>query len=288
MYMSKMLLYETKTVLAELENLYRSVSRASKSLSKYESYFLSDSHRKGDEKHSYYLKRKGVKGRRYIRKEAADIIRSIKESRYCNELLAVIERDIRLLRELDADFVIPDHDNINERLPKIYQCRIRPEIGVSSGKAAEWKRRMEAEKAKHEPYRPEDLVHEALDGTKMRSLSEVIIANYLLSLGVTFVYELPLARNGKKIWPDFTILSPVDNRTVIIIEHQGAMGSDQYQSKFIKSLLFYLGTDLVPNKDVFFTFSHLNRHLDLRQIDSILRTAFGFGNEKGESASDAA
>ena len=161
-------------------------------------------------------------------------------------------------------------------LPKVYRSDAPPKAFPASQTAADWKRKMETEKAKHEPYRPEDLIHTAQDGTKMRSHSEVIIANYLLSLGITFVYELPLIHHGKKIWPDFTILSPVDNKTVIIIEHQGAMDSESYQGKFIKTVLFYLGTKLVPNKDVFFTFNHLDRNLDLRQIDYILHTAFGF------------
>ena len=213
------------------------------------------------------------------------MVDAIKTSRYIKKLLQVIDRDIQLLESVDKDYVLLDHSNINDLLPKVYRSDAPPKALTSSQTAAEWKRKMEAEKAKHEPYRPEDLVHMAQDGTMMRSLSEVIIANYLISLGITFVYELPLIHHGKKIWPDFTILSPVDNKTVIIIEHQGAMDSASYQGKFIKTVLFYLGTKLVPNKDVFFTFNHLDRNLDLRQIDYILHIAFGFAPPQSTAGS---
>ena len=273
--MSRNLLYETKSTLAELRSFRRAVDNYSHRLSSYEQYTLINSFHKGSSKQQYYIRQKGLPNRKYLGTDKNDIVRKIKASRYLKKLLQVIDRDIELLESVSRDYVLLDHSNINDLLPNVYRSDTPPEVMPASETAAEWKRKMEAEKAKYEPYRPEDLVHMAQDGTMMRSLSEVIIANYLLSLGITFVYELPLIHHGKRIWPDFTILSPVDNKTVIIIEHQGAMNSADYQGKFIRTLLFYLGTKMVPNKDVFFTFNHLNGNLDLRQIDSILRIAFG-------------
>lgn len=272
--MSKTLLFETKSVLNELKDLRKAVAGFRRSYSRYENLVMVNSFRKDSSKQQYYLKQKATK--KYLGTDESDAVKKIKAARYYKKLLHVIDRDIQLLESVDRDYVFPDHSIINELLPKVYRSDSPPKSLPVSQTAAEWKKKMEAEKAKYEPYRPEDLVHTAQDGTKMRSLSEVIIANYLLSLGITFVYELPMFHHGKRIWPDFTILSPVDNKTVIIIEHQGAMDSPGYQEKYIKTVLFYLGTKLVPNKDVFFTFNHLDRNLDLRQIDCILRIAFGF------------
>lgn len=109
-----------------------------------------------------------------------------------------------------------------------------------------------AEKAKYPPYKPEQLKHPAMDGTMMRSKSEVIIANMLIQAGIPFVYEAPLFINGKNVLPDFTILSLIDLKTVIIIEHQGMVFVDEYANKFIRSLRLYLQTDWIPNKSLFF------------------------------------
>lgn len=274
--MSKTLLFESKSVQKELRKLRKDVDAQRSNLLGYQPFSLVPSHAKGSPNEYYYLKQKGIKGRKYLRKESAGIVKNIQAFKFLSELLKVLDRDIQLLENLNNDFITPDFSEINNMLPKVYRSEKCPVILSASYSPAEWKRQMEAEKARYAPYRPEDLIHQAQDGTMMRSKSEVSIANYLLSLGITFVYEMPLIHHGKKIWPDFTILSPIDNKTIIIIEHQGAMDSEGYQVKYIRTLLFYLNTKMVPNKDVFFTFNHLDGHLDLRQIDYILHIAFGF------------
>lgn len=282
--MSKTLLFETKSVLSELKQLRKAIVKHSHSLRDYNSLSLVNSFHKGTSNQQYYLRQKGVPGKVYIKRTDAALVEKIKAAHYYKKLLQVIDTDIKLLEAVNKEYIIPEHDSINKLLPKVYRNESPPAAMHVSPNAKEWKERMEAEKAKRPLYRPEELTYRAQDGTMMRSLSEVIIANYLLSLGITFVYELPFTHRGKMVLPDFAILSPVDNRTVIIIEHQGAMGSEEYQSKFIKTLLFYLGTKMVPNKDVFFTFSHLDRNLDLRQVDYILHAAFGCNLPKPEDS----
>ena len=278
--MSKSLLYETKSVLAELKRLRKNTEEHSRKLLRYETLVMDSSRSKCCSKRKYYIVSKdlsnGSRSRKYLGTDRCPEVKAIKAARYYKKLLQVLDRDIQLLETIDKDFIIPDHEGINGLLPKVYRSEMPPFVIHASKEAAEWKKQKEAEKAQYEPYRPEDLKYTALDGTKMRSLSETLIANYLLSLGITFVYELPLEHHGKRIRPDFTILSPVDNKTVIIIEHQGAMGNEDYHGKYIRTLLFYLNTEFVPNKDVFFTFNHLNGSLDLRQIDCILHIAFGY------------
>ena len=154
----------------------------------YEPLILAKSHRKGSLNERYYLKRRGKPGRRYLGKDSVEIINEIRSARYYRQLQQIIERDIQILESVDQEYVIPDHDSINELLPKVYRNESPPAVMHVSPEAKEWKRRMEAKKEKYPPYRPEELTYSAQDGTKMRSLSEVIIANYLLSLGITFVY----------------------------------------------------------------------------------------------------
>lgn len=274
--MSKQLLYETKSVLRELRALRADLGRYYDGIREYTNYYLKKSHSKGSSKNYFYVKKKGACKAKYLGIDTHSTVKRIKEAKYTAELLTVIDNDISLLEMLQENFVIPDHDSINKRLAAIYRGSDVPYSASRSPEAAEWKKRKESEKAKYPVFMPEKLIHEALDGTMMRSLSEKIIANYLISLGITYVYELPLIHHGKRINPDFTILSPIDNKTEIIIEHQGAMDNEQYQSKFIRTILFYLSTNLIPNKDVFFTFNHLDSKLDLRQIDCILHTAFGY------------
>ena len=105
----------------------------------------------------------------------------------------------------------------------------------------------------------------------MRSKSEVIIANIMLMAGIPFVYEVPMFIDRQMILPDFKILSLVDLKTVIIIEHQGMVFVDDYADKFMRSLKQYLKTEWIPNQNLFFTFDNARETLDVRQVTSILR-----------------
>lgn len=137
--------------------------------------------------------------------------------------------------------------------------------------ALPWMSKLEQEKAKYPLYNPEQLKHPAMDGTYMRSKSEVIIANILFQADIPYVYEAPLFVNGKNILPDFTILSLIDLEIVIIIEHQGMVFVDEYVAKFIRSLKTYLQTDWIPNENLFFTFDDARETINTRQVISILR-----------------
>ena len=277
-FMSHLLLFETKSVLGELKSFRNQIDNQLRRNTQFRDCSLMLSHSSKRSKDYYYVRRKGWPKYKYLGPETNEAVIAIKEVKHLEELQRIIDRDIELLELMGSDFIVPDYGLVEDKLPGVYKHSDSNLIVNKpvSKEAREWKERMEAEKAKHPVFMPENLTQEALDGTKMRSLSEVLIANYLISLGITFVYELPLTHHGKTIYPDFTILSPIDNKTVIIIEHQGAMEDEKYQGKYIRSLLFYLQTDLVPNKDVFFTYNHLNRKLDLRQIDCILHMAFGY------------
>ena len=282
--MNNLVTLQNKSLLAELRILRKEINKQAQKLSRYEDCYLKPSSPKKRKNKYFYLKQKGVKKSKYLGPESNETVQEIKCSKYFGEALRIIDRDIELLEKFDSEFVPPEHDVINERLPESYRFTTHNPLSLvaPSQTAREWKARKEAEKARHEPYKPDELKYEATDGTMMRSYGEVLIANYLISLGITFVYELPLQHHGERILPDFTILSPVDNKTVIIIEHQGAMGSEAYQKKHIRSLIFYLKTNLVPNKNLFFTYAHMNGNVNLQQIDAILFTAFGF--EKAEVA----
>ena len=65
-------------------------------------------------------------------------------------------------------------------------------------------------------------------GERMRSKSEVLIANSLLHYGIPYKYECPLKlANGIIRYPDFTVLNP-KTRDIKYWEHLGKMGDIDY------------------------------------------------------------
>ena len=276
-YMNTNLIHEAKSILADMRNMKRRMDRQLASLDSYSAWRLKPNSPKRS-KHCYYdAVLPGSKKGHYLGNELNENVLNVKRYRYAQMAVEIIESNIEVLESLIRNYISPDYININSRLPATY----RTDLALNNSdqvfsttlppEAMKWIRDLRKEKEKYAPYKPEQLRYEALDGTKMRSQGEVIIANFLLMAGIPFVYEVPMKINGELVLPDFRILSLLDLKTVIIIEHQGMIFTEEYPFKYIRSLRLYLQSDLVINQDLFFTFTDEKGRFDIRQLTNIIR-----------------
>lgn len=268
------LIHEANESLRALRQKRDRLSRQFEPLKDYEGLVLRKESKKRYGSSYYDIIRDSSGEKKYLGGERNETVLGIKRYRYAKKALSVMDRDIKLLDSLIEKYIHPDYDTINSLLPLTYQTHLHSSGHSDTGmpqEAIDWMQRLEEEKAQYPPYKPEQLKHPALNKEKMRSKSEVIIANILLNAGIPFVYESPLLINGKNVLPDFRILSLIDLKTEIIIEHQGMVFIEEYANKFIRSLKLYLQTDWVPNKNLFFTFDNAQEILDPEQVITILR-----------------
>ena len=275
--MDNSLIHEAKAILTDLKNMKCRMDRQLASLDSYGAWRLKRNSAK-QSKHCYYdLILPGSKKGKYLGNESNETVLNVKRYRYAKKAIEIIETDIEVLENLIKDYISPVYSNINSCLPATYQTN--PAVDNSDNvfstalppEAIKWVQDLKKEKGKYPPYKPEQLKYEALDGTKMRSLGEVIIANFLLMAGIPFVYEVPMKIKGELVLPDFRILSLIDLKTVIIIEHQGMIFTEEYPFKYIRSLRLYLQSDLVINQDLFFTYTDEKGKFDIRQLAGIIR-----------------
>ena len=275
--MNTSLIHEAKIILADLRNTKLRMDNQLSSLDSYGAWRLKRNSAKKT-KHCYYdAILPGSKKGKYLGNESNETVLNVKRYRYAKKAVEIIETDIEVLESLIRNYISPDYSNINSRLPATYQTNLTAGNSGEASRTAlppeaiKWMQDLKREKDKSPPYKPEQLKYEALDGTRMRSLGEVIIANFLLMAGIPFVYEVPMNINGEPVLPDFRILSLIDLKTVIIIEHQGMIFTEEYPLKYIRSLRLYLQSDLVINQNLFFTFSDEKGRLDIRQLTSIIK-----------------
>lgn len=275
--MNNSLIHEAKIILGDLRNTKQRMDRQLASLDSYGAWKLKKNGPKRS-KHSYYdVLLPGTQKYKYLGNDANEKVLNVKRYRYAKKAVEIIDTDIEVLERLINSYISPDYSNINNRLPATYRTRLTADYSDEAygaslpPEAFEWVQGLKKEKEKYAPYKPEQLKYEALDGTRMRSLGEVIIANFLLMAGIPFVYEVPMEINGELVLPDFKILSLIDLKTVIIIEHQGMIFTEDYPHKYIRSLRLYLQSDLVLNQDLFFTFTDDKGKFDIRQLTVIIR-----------------
>lgn len=109
-------------------------------------------------------------------------------------------------------------------------------------------RMREIKKAKGSLFLQDGLVHVTSDGRAVRSMSELVIAEALISAGQEFSYERPLEVGGQVRYPDFTIQDDISGRT-IYWEHLGMLDQQGYRDKWQKKLDWYRRCGILPESE---------------------------------------
>lgn len=115
-------------------------------------------------------------------------------------------------------------------------------------------------------FRPEGLIHRTDRGEKVRSKSEVIIANTLHNLGLDYRYEFPLEGSiqaGVRR-PDFVVFD-MQHRP-ILWEHLGMLHDDRYSKKWNEKLVWYEANGFIIEENLFLTRDEADGSLDSQSI----------------------
>ena len=110
-------------------------------------------------------------------------------------------------------------------------------------------------------------------GERMRSKSEVIIAERLYANGIPYRYECPLKAGKRIIHPDFSILR-LSDRKVIYHEHCGRMDNPVYVEDMVQRINDYNSEGILQGDRLFFSFETSDKPLDTRVIDNLINTCF--------------
>jgi hypothetical protein len=230
----------------------------------------------------YYGKYAGDKKFKYIGKESNSLVTRVKESVHASKALEAISTDIDLIESLLDGFRPYDSASVNAMLPLTYQSRAVPAAsGVISSAYSEAGRKWKAEKLAFQAGFPENYpehkTEQTSDGTWVKTLSEVVLYERFLSAGLIFIYELPLASKdyGPNLYPDFTILSPIDCKTEIVVEYIGRLDLPKYREDFAKRIYRYMQNGYIPGVNLFFAYGDERGHVDSLQINKIIADILG-------------
>lgn len=77
------------------------------------------------------------------------------------------------------------------------------------------------------------------------------------------------------MYPDSTVLSPIDMKTEIIVEYVGRLDLPKYRDEFARKLGRYTANGYKPDVNLFFIFSDKDGHIDSLQISRVIATIKG-------------
>lgn len=119
------------------------------------------------------------------------------------------------------------------------------------------------------PYRPEDRIHESKLGVKMRSKSEVLIANIFTDIGAPYLYEFPVNLGFWGLrFSDFLVLN-VRLRKIFYCEHFGMMDNSEYCAKNLEKIHAYERNGHFPGSDLILFHETSDKPLDTKLVRSI-------------------
>lgn len=110
-------------------------------------------------------------------------------------------------------------------------------------------------------------------GFNVRSKSERDILHALMDHGLPYKYEERIFTDVGPLFPDFTILNPLNGQEVIW-EHNGSMDDPNYAAKVFKRTAAYYRKGFHPGKNLINTYEENNEGIDSDWIETIIKQYF--------------
>lgn len=102
---------------------------------------------------------------------------------------------------------------------------------------------------------------------RVRSKSEIIIANTLGNYGIPYRYEYPVAIVGRgNFYPDFTVLN-VRKRKEMYWEHLGMMDDLDYREKAMRKIAIYEANDIFLGEKLIVTYESMEQPLNVKDVE---------------------
>ena len=202
---------------------------------------------------------------RYMNKNDKDLIELLIQKEYIKKVLISAEKESAALNKFIKAF--PDvtaecvYDHLSEERKRI----AKPIIVGDDQYTAKWL----AEPYKRKPFSKDAPKFYTLKGERVRSKSEVIIADRLYAKGIPYKYECPLKVGKEVIHPDFTILRMSD-RKVLYHEHCGKMGDPDYTKDIPGRANKYMRNGIFQGDRLFYTFESADCPLDVKALDDFI------------------
>lgn len=186
----------------------------------------------------------------YIRENDFVLAQKLAQKDYDSRILAAAEKELKAIQKYCSSCPNAEVEEIYESLHKERRKLITPIIETEEQFVHNWENFVFQGKEIDETI-PE--IYTA-KGERVRSKSEVIIADILHGEGIPYRYECPLRLKGwGRVYPDFTVLN-VRERKEIYWEHLGMMDDPNYVENALQKIALYEQNGIFPGENLILTY----------------------------------
>lgn len=244
---------------------------------------------KGHNPEFYQITKPGDTHGTYIPRAKLTLARRLAQSDYDTRIIKQLNQEIRALQKYLVQTKGGDNcttgrsgAGADSALTAIYtklcparQSLVTPITLTDAQYAAQW----QAVSWTGLPFSPDSPDYTTARGERVRSKSEVIIADTLARHGIPYRYEYPLelktarsvnsACSGHTFHPDFLCLN-VRTRAEFYWEHFGLMDNPDYLERTLVKLKDFADIGLFPGKNFLFTMEAATCPLSTRLIENLI------------------
>jgi len=200
----------------------------------------------------------------YLRRDQDDIATALVQKDYDTKLIVELKKEIKalenFLRHYRPERLTDIYKTLhNFRRPLVHPVMLLDEDYIARWTSVEYPRKAFGENA------PDFFTAK---GERVRSKSEIMIADALNRKNIPYRYEYPIHLSGTGVvHPDFICLN-VPERKEVLWEHNGMMSDADYSENAIKRIGKYTLAGFHPGKNLILTFETSSCPLSSRVIDS--------------------
>lgn len=209
-----------------------------------------------------------------------ELLHGLARKQYLRKHIEVLETNKTILSDATSRLVDMTPDMIIESvvtgkhsLPREYYTRpiISPLVGNRNheltSRLEEYRKWANAAYEKSS-YKPGNLKITTLNGLKVRSKSEGMIATTLDERGIPYRYEQVIHLESGTIAPDFTFMT--SDGSELYWEHAGMINSPSYSFRHHLKMMQYEAAGILPWRDLIITYD-IDNEINMKMVDAMIK-----------------
>lgn len=164
-----------------------------------------------------------------------NLAKTLAQKEYDKKVISLAEKELCVIDRFFCNYPMVNIEEYYKTLHVERQKLIFPVVEPIEKFVEKW----EKDEYQRKGFSEEVPEYYTVKGERVRSKSELIIADFLEREGVPYHYERPLCmKNYGIIYPDFTVLN-IRNRKEFYWEHLGMMDEAEYAEKAIQKIMTF-------------------------------------------------
>lgn len=220
----------------------------------------------------YQITKSGDTHGKYIPAKNNKLVKALAQKDYDKKLIATLKKELKFLQKTLRSYKWLQKSatpaaQIFAKLNKLRRSLITPVCLPSENFAERW----QSLQYKQKPFSDDTPELYTSRGERVRSKSEIIIADTLHRLKIPYRYEFPLNITTEKderhtFHPDFICLN-LRTRKEFIWEHFGMMNDAEYASSAAQKLKLYEKNGIFPGKNLIISMETSASPLSSKQVE---------------------